>query len=196
MFLFTCYCCSNESGRKRTYIEKDIGSDVYLTNVEQIALNYYRRNGFPKGVHCEGSLLITFFFLLFWDIIYDNSVPSAFINEIQYIPSDLYGEDFYSNRKNSVDQRLAEIKATWPLDMLESSIRENWEKHAPKRSLIVNELVQNGEELIEIISCIGRECLALLLERLAKHFKQFHSGMPDLFVWSFEKKKVTCRFDV
>lgn len=184
--------CSNESGRKRTYVESENGTDTYLINVEQIALNHYKRNGFLKGVHCEGALLLTLFSVLFWDIIYDSKVPSAFINEIQYIPLDLYSEDFYSNRKKHIDKRLAEIREVWASDALLFFAMQNWEMNSRKRSLIVSDLVESVDELIEIMSCIGRECLSSLLERLVKDYRQFHSGLPDLFVWDFKKKKVIC----
>lgn len=189
MCLTVC-CIRNESGRKRTHIETTINRDQYLTSVEQIALNHYKRNGFPKGFHCEGSLLITLFFVLFWDIIYNTKVPSAFINEIQYIPLDLYSEEFYKNRKSDIDQRLIEIRNGWDLDELFLFINQNWENHSHKRSLIVQDLVENADELIEIVRCIGRECLTTLLKRLVRDFKQFHSGLPDLFVWNIGEEKV------
>lgn len=190
MVLLKTSCDRNESGRKRTYIEMTNSKDQYFTNVEQVALNYYKRNGFPKGFHCEGSLLITLFFVLFWDIIYTSQVPSAFINEIQYIPLDLYSEDFYKNRKSDIDRRLKEIRNGWSLNKLFTFVIHIWESHSHKRSLIAQNLVESVDEIIEIICCIRRDCLTTLLERLVKDFKQFHSGLPDLFVWNFEEKKV------
>lgn len=117
-------------------------------------------------------------------------MPYAFINEIQYVPMDLYSKDFYNNRSEAIDKRLKEVRSGWSSDALLCFIVQNWEKHAHKRSLIVSDLIDGSQELIEIITCIGRECLAMLLERLAKNFKQFHSGLPDLFVWNAEKRKV------
>lgn len=117
-------------------------------------------------------------------------MQSAFINEIQYIPLDLYGEDFYKNRKSDIDERLVQLKIRWSSEVLLSFAVQNWGNHSHKRSLIVSDLIQDAEELTEIISCIGRERLAILLERLAKDFKQFHSGLPDLFVWNSAQKKV------
>lgn len=189
-FLVVFFCNRNESGRKRTYVEGAANADQYLTSVEQIALNHYKRNGFPKGFHCEGSLLINLLFVLFWDIIYSTKVPSAFINEIQYIPLDLYSEEFYKNRKSDIDQRLEEIRDGWSLDELFLFVMQNWENHSYKRSLIIQDLVEDSDELIQIVDCIGRECLAILLERLVKDFKQFHSGLPDLFLWNYGERKV------
>lgn len=134
--------------------------------------------------------MITLFFILFWDVIYDTKVPSAFINEIQYIPLDLYGEEFYKNRKNEIDTRLIDIRDGWSLDELFLFIIKNWESHSHKRSLIASDLFESADELIQIVCCIGRVCLGKLLERLVKDFKQFHSGLPDLFVWNFAERKV------
>lgn len=187
-FLF--FCNRNESGRKRTYVEGTVNTDQYLIGVEQIALNHYKRNGFPKGFHCEGSLLINLLFVLFWDIIYCTKVPSAFINEIQYIPMDLYSEEFYKNRKIDIDQRLKEIRDGWSSDELCFFIVQIWENHSHKRSLIIQDLIEHPDELNQIVCCIGRECLAILLERLIKDFKQFYSGLPDLFVWNYGERKV------
>lgn len=117
-------------------------------------------------------------------------VPSAFINEIQYIPLDFFTEDFYTNRKEHIDKRLSEIKSSWSIYALHCFAIGVWESCSNKRSFIVKELIRDAEELIEIITCIGRECLSSLLDRLIKDFRQYHSGLPDLFVWNFEEKKV------
>ena len=46
-------------------------------HVEEWVLAYYRENGFPDGVHGEGSTLTTIFMLLMWDVVF-SPVPDAF----------------------------------------------------------------------------------------------------------------------
>lgn len=71
--------------------------------VETIASTHYtKEEGFPNVIHCEGRLFSTFFEVLFWDILYETSVPGTFVMPLQTMPLDLHsGSDFYNNRKLS-----------------------------------------------------------------------------------------------
>lgn len=186
--------CRNESGRKRTYVIMQNNGEKHFFSVENIALNHYSKNGFPQGIHCEGSLIISMFFMLFWNIIYDTKVPSAFISEIQYVPTDFFTEDFYQNRKKAIDDRIEEIQLLLPEDKIKHLLRCNWEFHSHKKSFVIQNIVEDSAQLCEIYDCIGRSVLAQIFKRLATNFKQYHSGMPDLFVWNPDEKKVTVCF--
>jgi Fanconi-associated nuclease 1 len=62
-------------------------------------------------LHCEGSILITIFGLLFWEIIFDASVPMVFQSPYQTAPLDFWTEMFYRSRKQRIDERIALIAA-------------------------------------------------------------------------------------
>ena len=51
--------------------------DTVFLQVEEFTLAYYRTQGFPYGVHGEGSTVSSLFVLLFWDIIFMD-VPDTF----------------------------------------------------------------------------------------------------------------------
>lgn len=180
-------------GGKRTYVEMQNDGARHFLTVENIALSHYLKNGgFTNGIHCEGTLFVAIFFILFWDVIYNVNVPQTFINEIQSVPLDLFSSDFYENRKNHVEKRLQEIKIDWTDDELQLFIITNWNKHSHKKSLLIKSVVQDAKELIEIVSCIKREPLSLVLQRLAMNFGMHQSGLPDLFLWNFHQTKVSC----
>jgi|LauGreDrversion4_2_1035121.scaffolds.fasta_scaffold54848_2 hypothetical protein len=60
-------------------------------------------------MHCENSLGISIFGLLFWDQIYYDSVPYVFQTPYQAVPLDFGTADFYMQRKEIIDKRLNEI---------------------------------------------------------------------------------------
>lgn len=128
--------------------------------------------------------------MLFWDIIYDTRIPSAFISEIQYAPTDLFTEDFYRNRQKAIDERIEEIETLLPEEKIKNLLVHNWELHSHKKSFAIRNIVEDTAQLCEIFDCIGRKVLAQICKRLAMNFGQYHSGMPDLFVWNANEKKV------
>lgn len=177
----TCGTISNEStGNKKMYV---VDATIY-SNVEQLALNHYESLGFNNGIHCEGSLLITLFAVLFWDIIYNDNVPNVFITELQYLPFDLYTSDFYKNREILIKERLIDIGTRWELHVLNDFVRDVWDSHSDKRSLITLSNYFKSDDIRDIIACIGREILAKILERLVSNIKLYRSGVPDLFMWN------------
>lgn len=172
------------------YVETQDNGEKHFLSVESVALNHYFKEDFTNGIHCEGSLLVTLFCILFWDIIYNCEVPLAFISEIQYLPMDLYGEEFYLNRKSHVDKRLQEIKTGWSDEVFRQFIIDNWERHSHKKSLITKSVVNGSLQLLECALCIGRKCLADIMKRMVCNFRDCHSGLPDLFVWNAAQQKV------
>ncbi|KAF5293920.1 hypothetical protein FQA39_LY13625 [Lamprigera yunnana] len=181
---------SSVSGKKRNYFKKT-EQGLQISKVEDVALNYYYNIGFDNGIHCEGNLLVTIFFVVFWDILYSNKVPYAFINEIQYYPLDLMTE-FYDNRKEEISKRLSEIESNWSLSELSTFVDNIWSKHSKERSFINSEIVKEGNDLYNIILCIGRIRLRKILERLAINFHRYKAGLPDLFLWNVTEKM--CKF--
>ena len=159
--------------------------EIEVLTVEQVAIYHYKeQENFINGIHCEGALMVTIFFTLFWDIIYSVDIPDVFISKLQYLPLDFYYDDFYENRKNTICTRLDEIKTEWSLDYMETYIVDTWDNVSTKKSLISPFIVNDGEELYQIILCIGRAVVSDICKRLAENFRRHNSGMPDLFVWN------------
>lgn len=61
-------------------------------------------------MHAENSLGKTLFALLFWEIIFDESVPHVFQTPFQRCPLDFGSQSFYRSRKEKFDAKLEEIK--------------------------------------------------------------------------------------
>lgn len=182
---------SENSGQKRNYyIRIDSGFELYT--VEEVALNYYDQNYGLNGIHCENSLLVTSFFLLFWDIIYDHTIPSVFVSEIQHYPLDLYSTEFCTNRKSKVNQRLSEVESEWTDAMMHQFICDVWNKNSQKKSFIHSSLVEEPERLFEMLMCIGRAKLRKIFEHFLEDFGSYRSGLPDLFLWNLDERK--CKF--
>lgn len=79
--------------------------------MEQIALRHYYTDGYPRGFHCEGSLPLTLFTILFWSELYDIPVPGAFVSSYQESPLDLYTSQFYDNRKEKLESKISFIRS-------------------------------------------------------------------------------------
>ena len=57
--------------------EKGEGEQL-LCSVEEFVKESYRSEGYPNGLHAEGSVVNTIFTILFWDILYDDGIPDVF----------------------------------------------------------------------------------------------------------------------
>ncbi|TPX46337.1 hypothetical protein CcCBS67573_g10321 [Chytriomyces confervae] len=95
----------SSTGRKALYSCINSGEDCH---VEQLALNEYERLGF-KGLHSENSVVTTLFGMLFWDMLFDDSVPGVFASPFQDAPLDFNTEFFYAARRSRIDARLANL---------------------------------------------------------------------------------------
>lgn len=158
--------------------------DISYMSVEQIAIRHYiDEEGFLDGIHCEGALMQTIFFTLFWDIICIQDIPYTFICKMQYLPLDFNYEEFYHNRKAEIDKRLTDLQSDWSFEELESHITKSWDCIYKYKSLFVLDYVKDSERLYKIINCIGRTVVSGICQRLAKDFRDHRAGMPDLFVY-------------
>ena len=56
---------------------------VSFCSVEEMALRYYRKQGYNEGIHGEGLTFNILFTLLMWEEIFCDSVPDAFRTPFQ-----------------------------------------------------------------------------------------------------------------
>lgn len=61
------------------------------------------------GLHGEGMTVRMLFTLLFWDVIFCNGVVDVFYSRFQTSPLDLYTDNFFSSRRDMIEQRLAVV---------------------------------------------------------------------------------------
>jgi Fanconi-associated nuclease 1 len=159
---------------------KSIVSEKLVT-VEQYALEYYSQFGW-KGYHSENSIILTLFGILFWDIIFDDSIPGVFNSPYQSCPLDFKTEFFYESRKEKIDSRITDIKVGNAAKIIVSIS----EKEASMNTICigVNWNTFSTFDLIEIAECIGYESLSFICEALCKHYWAYAGGMPDLILWN------------
>lgn len=98
-----------------------------IKGVEQVALIHYiqKTNWYTHGKHAETATLRTLFGLVFWDIIFDSSVPNVFVDRFQTAPLDLQTDFFYQSRKEIIDAKL-DLLQNAPIDFICELISQTW----------------------------------------------------------------------
>lgn len=165
------------------------GSSRTSVSVETVALNHYRKQNW-HGVHAENAIVSALFFLLFWDIVYDQSLPNVFYHKYQPYPIDLTVRDeFYASRKMAIENRLALIESD-----IEFSISHL--RHAYKQNIKTlcgcSYWQFELEELVVIAQGIGPKGLAMICSRLSQDYRTYRSGAPDLILWNMDTRQ--CKF--
>jgi Fanconi-associated nuclease 1 len=180
---------------KAKYLESDsnrvqiLGKSNEPICVEDFALDYYASFGW-KGCHTESSIIFTLFGILFWDIIFDDSVPGVFNSTFQSGPLDLNTEYFYEARKDRIDKRILEIAAGFGSKIVEIVSGRELERKTVCAG--VNWRDYSAEDLVLFVECIGKQPLSLICTALAKYYWAYRGGVPDLFLYKAETKE--CMF--
>lgn len=180
---------------KAKYLESDsnrvqiLGKNYTPLCVEDFALDYYADFGW-KGVHSESSIIFTLFGILFWDIIFDDSIPGVFNSPFQSGPLDLKTGYFYEGRKDKIDKRIKEIAAGFGSKIVEIVSGRELERNT--HCVGVNWKNYTTEELILFVECIGEKPLSLICTALAKYYWAYQGGVPDLFLYKAATKE--CMF--
>ncbi|KAH9649849.1 Fanconi-associated nuclease 1-like [Citrus sinensis] len=160
------------------------GEDGEKCGVEQLALQYYAREGGGwHGVHTESGIWLTIFGLLMWDILFSD-VLDVFRSRFQNAPLDLATDSFYIVRKNLIESQLQKIYD----GMAEEILITSWESHVGTVCRGVNWDRHSLSELRAAVTCIGGPCLAHLCRHLAQDYGSWSSGMPDLLIWRFHNE--------
>ncbi|WEW58835.1 PDDEXK family nuclease [Emydomyces testavorans] len=176
---------SNTSARGRPTIWIDEREGGGECRVESMCLSWYRNNGW-KGYHCEGGILRTLFGFLFYDVIF-TYVPNVFQTPFQTCPLDLHTDSFYSSRISEINHRLAQISN----GEAESLLRQVYERECEKQTCAIGiDWSFELSDLIEIVQCFRGEALATICKVMAQEYQQRGGGIPDLFLWSVERKEV------
>ncbi len=167
-----------ERSKKSIFLSYDKITNAY---VEQLALEFYHmKYSYTGGVHCEGSIFASMYSLLFWDIIYDSSVPFVFQNKYQHVPLDYATDAFYESRKEKIIERLKQIEAS--MDFVLEKIDTVVSKNNGVQS-IVNWKEINLDQLKSIALCVGGKGLAAILKVFAEDQTKSRSGFPDVIMY-------------
>ncbi|KAL1774652.1 fanconi-associated nuclease 1 [Sigmodon hispidus] len=159
-----------------------------LCSVEELALDYYRRNGFDQGIHGEGSTFSTLYGLLLWDIIFMDGIPDVFRNAYQASPLDLCTDDFFSSREQALEARLQMIHSA-PAESLRAWVTEAWQAQQGRvASLVSWDRFTSLQQAQDLVSCLGGPVLSGVCRRLAADFRHCRGGLPDLVVWNSQSR--------
>ncbi|KAK0085140.1 hypothetical protein PV325_005727 [Microctonus aethiopoides] len=151
--------------------------------VEILAQSHYMKNGFTKGLHCEGNLPVTLCTCAFWNEIYSVSVPGAFICRYQHAPLDLWSSMFIENRQKQIQKRIVALNHLDIEDFCEE-MYECYVSHKEHSSLMTPNLFHDDKDIKEIIRCLGMKKVIGLCLVLLNDFYHLSAGFPDLIVWN------------
>jgi Fanconi-associated nuclease 1 len=171
-----------QSKQNRVIMKGEAGE----VSVEQFALEYFSRENW-NGLHTENSTVTTMFGLLFWDILFDDTIPGVFHSPFQTRPLDLYTEFFYFARKDKIEKRLLEIEQGKAIEIIEAislayrssntcGYGVNWKRFTDL-------------QIIQIAECMGGTVLARICECFARSVWAHTGGVPDLCLWKSETKE-------
>ncbi|XP_047357457.1 fanconi-associated nuclease 1-like isoform X1 [Vespa velutina] len=158
-------------------------------SVENVALNFYYNQGFNGGIHCEGALPVTLFFVLFWEELFNIDIPGAFVTLYQTAPLDLFTKDFYKNRKETIDMKLKLLRSFDP-ETFSSIVEYNFILNSHFESMMHVKMFTSNN-IKEIVYCLGTENVIKICERLIHNFTLWKAGFPDLVIWNSNNK--TCK---
>ncbi|KAJ8921376.1 hypothetical protein NQ315_002992 [Exocentrus adspersus] len=176
-------------------ISSNCRSNTKIPNMIKSAVAYYAKFfGYTGCWYRGGDLIKAIFTLFFYDIIYSERiiVSGAFISKNQCVPLDMGTKYFYLNRRQAIDNRIAEIEREWTDDMVIQFLEGQYDRHSHEFAVCeVGLVIQNKEFLKLIVQCTGRQVLAKICERLATDFSTYECGFPDLYLWN---EKGECKF--
>ena len=97
-----------EPRRRDSFTEEQLSLD-YSVPVELAAASHYATD-WELVHHVENTVANGLFGLAFWEQIF-QPLPGAFVNPFQSAPLDMFSQDFYRRRRQSLDERLLELEA-------------------------------------------------------------------------------------
>ncbi|PIK62176.1 putative fanconi-associated nuclease 1 isoform X2 [Apostichopus japonicus] len=156
-------------GIKNTFFREsseELEEGVELCPVEQVAIDYYLRNGYTHGKHGEGSTFCTIIFLLFWDEIFMD-LPDVFSYPYQSGPLDLRTQDFFPNREEVLKKKLDELRKA-DEESLQNWLQEVWTEHEGEACAGVNWDLFTLDEAKDLLGCMGGPFISATAGRLLR----------------------------
>lgn len=152
-------------------------SDSYLKNPERGVRDLYRSKGF-KAHFTENYLWLGLFGLLFWDELFEKE-DSALYNPFDRSPTDLVGPDFYQKNRNSIEEKLNNLKNS---KKIEHHLMKVLSLHHGKP----NDIFRWHPNLIpitfEFLRSSGSQDVSKIMRNMAMNFASNCRGFPDLMV--------------
>lgn len=154
-------------------------------SVEAMCLSHYRTLGW-KGFHSEGGIVRTLFAYLFYDVVF-TYIPNVFQSPFQTCPLDLHTDAFYPSRLSEINARLNKISNGLAPKIMKRVHDEHFER---KTCVVGLDWSYEIDDLLQIVEIFEGEALATICKVMAQEYGQRGGGIPDLFLWHPEEKKV------
>ncbi|VDM60871.1 unnamed protein product [Angiostrongylus costaricensis] len=172
--------------RVNRFVLNDSDGHCVECSVEEVVRKHYIEfEEFNSGVHAEGSIWHTVLGMLFYDIIFDNSVENVWFSELQTNPIDLNSKSLYDNRQERFDERFKWVGSATEEELTET-ILTTWNARRNVETSEINwELFQD-----EFFFCCPRLGLLSILKRIVMDYRNCRSGFPDLTMWNTPTKTI------
>ncbi|XP_052244401.1 fanconi-associated nuclease 1-like isoform X3 [Dreissena polymorpha] len=178
---------AGQMGVKYQFVMAGDADSTTLCAVEELVLEHYKNNGYPEGLHAEGSVVTNLFVLLFWDVMFVD-VADVFQGPYQGAPLDLATQDFYRNRSQVVDERLEWIKGA-SIEELIAEVGRVWTEHnGTMVEGITWEKFSGPDTHQHLVSCMGGLVISGILGRYVRDPRHTRSGFPDLTLWNTDTR--------
>jgi len=162
--------------KKPVLSEYHLELDLSSQRVELAVKEYFEQQGY-QVFYAENMLLNGLFGLAFWDAIF-APVESAFINQYQHRPLDLYHSDFIAKRKEKIDEVLHAIQHDG-FDHLCSVYEQKYGLSNP----FVHWSLFSKTLLDACIESMPKKLITELFKVMLQDLKLFRNGMPDLMLF-------------
>ena len=156
--------------------------DGAVVRVEEFVLQTYATEAQWQGVHSESGIWTMLFVLLFWEQIFDDSVPDVFLYPGQTAPLDMFSDTFYVARQQSLEARLQWLSCASPSQIAAATLAA-YSAHQGTLCRGVSWTRWSGQDVSTIAGCIGGCALSVVSRAYAEDYLAWSAGMPDLLVW-------------
>lgn len=153
-------------------------------STEASVREFYESNSY-KVMRGEVTFWQGMFALAFYDEIF-----SIYTDAYNDIPSDMFTEDFYFNRKKAIDKKYKILKSA----NLSKFINEQLEKYGTTNTrLLTDAPIDQSENCIEFFKTpivqdflkrIDNKTFAKIVYRIAQNPNKNRAGTPDFIVWN------------
>lgn len=147
-------------------------------SVEWAALETLQRLDDTSSYHyCENKLFCALFGLAFWPAIF-APIQGAFFHPFQRQPNDLYDANFYSRRREIIEQQF-ELLTQDPLRLL-----QRWDEKIGLSNPFVDWRSTDRTLITLALSCINTTQLIAIFRRMLSSLYNLRRGFPDLIAFN------------
>lgn len=151
--------------------------DLFVSDVEQGVVAHYQQQG-KRAWHTENDLWLALFGLWFWQELFEADA-AALHSEFDWRPRDLTTGTFYSRQQAVLDTKLLLLSQP---QAAQRFLLQQFAHAAQRPNAIFRFTPHLLEQLQVLLGKAPAGSLAALLLRMAKDFRRYSRGYPDLLV--------------